>query len=249
MFSSFIRSILFHILVVLLLYIFSNYLSFSKKTLITEIPLEIVDISDKTKIKKVVKKKVVKKEVVKEKVEENFRLPDPVSKPKIPEFVNKKRDLKKKKKEVKKTKEKVNRLSSILKSIDEVKDQKKKEVDKVPIDQEYNNKILESDEKLTISELDMIRRQFIPCWNIPAGAKNIQNLKVLIKIKLDEDGNVLESELIKTDSFNNSFYRAAAESAMRAIRHPSCKKLKVPVKKYKVWKNLTLNFDPSMINK
>ena len=30
---------------------------------------------------------------------------------------------------------------------------------------------------------------------------------------------------------------------MRAINHPACKKIKVPQKKYDVWKNITLNFD------
>ena len=103
-------------------------------------------------------------------------------------------------------------------------------------------------DKLTISELDMIRRQFIACWNIPAGAKNIESLQVMVKITLDEEGNVVSSKLLNKRNVNNSFYRAASESALRAVRHPACKKLKVPEKKYKVWKNITLNFDPSMIS-
>jgi len=93
----------------------------------------------------------------------------------------------------------------------------------------------------------MIRRQFISCWNMPAGSKNIEDLQVLVKIKLDREGNVIDSKLIKTSNLNNPFYRAASESAMRAVRHPSCKKLKVPERKYDLWKNIELNFDPRML--
>ena len=247
MFNSFIRSVVFHLVVVLIVVILPNYINFSKKTVTTEIPIEVVDISEKTKIKKSPKKKINNK-----KVEKSFIAPKAISKPKVPEFLEKAKEKKIKKKriekEVKEQKED-KRLSSILKSIDKLKTEQKKIEEKKPIVEPIENDTLDPSEKLTISELDMIRRQFINCWNVPAGAKNIQNLQVLVKIKLDEDGNVIDSELVKTSSLNDSFYRAAAESAMRAVRHPSCKKLKVPVKKYKTWKNITLNFDPSMLSK
>ena len=45
--------------------------------------------------------------------------------------------------------------------------------------------------------------------------------------------------------FKRYFFRAAAESALRAVNHPECKKLKVPEKKYKTWKEIILDFDPS----
>tara|TARA_A100001015_G_scaffold317587_1_gene434987 strand:+ start:1767 stop:2516 length:750 start_codon:yes stop_codon:yes gene_type:complete len=249
MFNSFIRSIVFHLVIVSILLILPNYINLSKKTVISEVPIEVVDISEKTKIKKSQKKKTLNQET-----NESFTAPKVVSKPKVPEFVEKVKENKTKKKKVEEEvkenkKEKEKRLSSILKSIDKLKEEKKKNDQEKPILEPIENDTLDLNEKLTISELDMIRRQFINCWNVPAGAKNIQNLQVLVKIKLDEDGNVIDSELIKTSSLNDSFYRAAAESAMRAVRHPSCKKLKVPVKKYKTWKNITLNFDPSMLAK
>ena len=57
MFNSFIRSVLFHLVVVSILVILPNYINLSKKTVISEIPIEVVDISEKTKIKKSSKKK------------------------------------------------------------------------------------------------------------------------------------------------------------------------------------------------
>ena len=55
---------------------------------------------------------------------------------------------------------------------------------------------------------------------------------------------ILDSKLIGGGNMNDPFYRSAAERAMRAVRHPSCKKVKVPSKKYDSWKDMTLNFDP-----
>ena len=90
-------------------------------------------------------------------------------------------------------------------------------------------------EKLTISEKDAIRRQFYRCWIVSAGTKNLKDLFVSIKIKLDAEGNVIFSKLINDNRLNESF-RAAAESALRAVNHPECKKLKVPEKNIKLGK-------------
>ena len=53
------------------------------------------------------------------------------------------------------------------------------------------------------------------------------------------------SKLINTKKMNETFFRTAAESALRAVNHPECKKLKVPEKKYQTWKEIILDFDPS----
>jgi len=46
---------------------------------------------------------------------------------------------------------------------------------------------------------------------------------------------------------NNTFFRTLAESAVRAVNHPDCKRLKVPKKKYETWKETILDFDPSVM--
>ncbi len=142
-------------------------------------------------------------------------------------------------------------MESILKSIEKIKTQTKSNIkedlkDDKPEKEEQveEKKNLSLGEKLTISEKDAIRRQFYKCWIVPAGAKNLKDLIVSIKIKLDQDGNVIFSKLINKKS-NDSFFRTASESALRAINHPECKKLKVPKKKYETWKEIILDFDPS----
>ena len=133
-----------------------------------------------------------------------------------------------------------------IKSEEKVKKQINEKDDKELIeDKEEDLKEISLGEKLTISEKDAIRRQFYRCWIVPAGAKNLKDLFVSIKIKLDKEGNVIFSKLINDNRLNESFFRAAAESALRAVNHPECKKLKVPEKKYTTWKEIILNFDPS----
>jgi len=84
---------------------------------------------------------------------------------------------------------------------------------------------------------------------MPIGAKNIKDYKVSIRLNLNEDGEVINSKIINNSKMNNTFFRTLAESAVRAVNHPDCKRLKVPKKKYETWKETILDFDPSvMIN-
>ena len=142
-------------------------------------------------------------------------------------------------------------MQSILKSIEKIKSDNKNLIDENKKDEELNEEEEEIKqpslgEKLTISEKDAIRRQFYRCWIVPAGAKNLKELVVSIRIRLNENGEVIFSKLINTKNNNNTFLRAASESAMRAVNHPECKKLKVPKKKYETWKEIILDFDPSL---
>ena len=67
-------------------------------------------------------------------------------------------------------KKKVDRLSSILNTIEKIK----KNQDKEDIVKEKKSQRFDfTREKLTISEIDIIRRQFIPCWTVPAGIKDV----------------------------------------------------------------------------
>ena len=226
----------------------------NKRFEIYEIPLEVVDISEKTVNKTEAKKKDIAKKNKRQK--ETYSPPTPKSKPTPPDFTvkddkNKPEEKSTKKKEVAQKQDK-KRLDSILKSIEKIKSEEKvkKQIDEkddkeLIEDKEEDLKEISLGEKLTISEKDAIRRQFYRCWIVPAGAKNLRDLFVSIKIKLDKEGNVIFSKLINDNRLNESFFRAAAESALRAVNHPECKKLKVPEKKYTTWKEIILNFDPS----
>ena len=98
-------------------------------------------------------------------------------------------------------------------------------------------------QQLTASQIDAIRQQLASCWNPPVGARDAKDLRIEIRVQLARDGSVRQAELISRGRMGESFYRAAAESAMRAVR--ICSPLEgLPAEKYEQWQTLLLNFDP-----
>ena len=78
------------------------------------------------------------------------------------------------------------------------------------------------------------------------GAKNVEEMAVQIRMKLNPDGTLRESRIV--DRFRmetNPTYKAVAESALRAVRNPRCNKFTLPLQKYDVWKDMVLRFNPS----
>ena len=77
------------------------------------------------------------------------------------------------------------------------------------------------DQPVTQSEKDFIRGQIERNWNVPAGAKDAENLVVRIKFALNADGSLRQQpEILDSARLTMSgqeFYRAAAESARRAV--------------------------------
>ena len=99
--------------------------------------------------------------------------------------------------------------------------------------------------RLTISEEDALRRQISQCWNIPMGARNAQELVVQVSIDVNPDRTVQHAEIVdKTRMATDSFFRAAAESALRALYSPQCTPLELPPDKYQQWKHIDFTFDP-----
>ncbi len=258
MIQGLFKSFFLHSIILILFIYGAEIFKNNKRFEINEIPLDIVDISDETvnKTKVSTPKKEEKKTISKK--ETGFQPPKIKSKPKPPEFlVKEKKKIKKKEKKIKdeKKEKQQKRVDNILKSIERIKSENKKkkknkesQTKEKESTEEKDVKTVKLGEKLTISEKDAIRRQFYRCWIVPAGAKNIKDYKVSIKLKLNKDGEVMSSKIINK-KINNTFFRTLAESAIRAVNHPDCKKLKVPSKKYDTWKETILDFDPSvMIN-
>ncbi len=92
----------------------------------------------------------------------------------------------------------------------------------------------------------LVKLQISPCWSIPGGAKDVQNMRVEIRIQLNTDGTLRGGPEVQDTSRmqGDTFYRAVAESALRALRNPDCNPFRLPVKDYDVWKDISLTFDP-----
>jgi hypothetical protein len=138
-------------------------------------------------------------------------------------------------------------LASLLKNVEKLKDQPDQtRTPPQPTQQPAQPQTPQnlSDAPLTMSEIDAIRQQLEHCWNVPAGARDAENLAVQIRVMFNPDGSVARAEILDTSRMaSDPFYRAAAESAYRAVQ--LCSPLQqMPVKKYNTWKFVTLNFDP-----
>ncbi len=97
---------------------------------------------------------------------------------------------------------------------------------------------------LSLSEEDALKAQIFGCWSIPLGLPYNENLLVRIKLQLNPDGTVSQSEILDHARMNKpgqGFYKVLAESALRAIK--LCQPLRVPTTGYERWKELQLNFD------
>lgn len=168
-------------------------------------------------------------------------LPKPKEKAKEPE---KKKPEPEKKEETKKAEPD---FDAILKSVADAAQEKEKDSKPSPaaeskkaVSDSYNPSL-----PLAMSEIDAIRQQFIQCWNIPAGAKDAHNLIVVLDVRLAKDGGVISVDLASDTGryYSDPFFRAAADSAMRAVQRCSPIKNLSP-DKYDSWKYLQLSFDP-----
>ncbi len=103
----------------------------------------------------------------------------------------------------------------------------------------------DASQKLSMSELDALKRQIEGCWNFPAGALNAQDLVVEIRVLVNRDRTVRQASIVDVARMRRDpYYRSAAESARRAVLNPRCSPLKLPPAKYDLWRSMTLRFDP-----
>ena len=58
-----------------------------------------------------------------------------------------------------------------------------------------SNSDFREDQKVTISEIDVLRQQIAGCWNIAAGARQAESLSVEIEMRMNPDATVERLEL------------------------------------------------------
>ncbi len=181
--------------------------------------------------------------------DEPEKKPEPVKEPEVkkPEPEKKKVEEKKKEEKKKDKPKEVDELESILKAVKEEAQEKKDDVakDDASTKSENISDKYDSSQPLSLSERDAIVSQFYRCWSIPAGAKDAYALVVTLKLVVASDGTVQQIELAKDKARygSDTFFRAAADSAVRAVK--MCSPLKnLPPDKYDTWKDMELTFNP-----
>ena len=177
-----------------------------------------------------------------------------------------------KKEKIKKNIEKTNKtnpsaLTTVLKTLEKIKDtnqqKKQKEIindtKKKLEEQKRNNasknmkdmvsNVISSKPKnflkpIGISEIDLLKKHIGNHWTPPIGAAGAENLIVDIFMEFNKEGYVLKAEWVnKGLNGNNSFYKAAANAAIRAVK--DSEPIPLPASKFKEWRTLTFRFDPA----
>jgi len=99
--------------------------------------------------------------------------------------------------------------------------------------------------EVSFSELDLARRQIEQCWSLPAGARDAENIIVVIRAVLNPDGRVRTAKIVDSGRLaQDPFYRPMAESARRAVLNPRCQPLRLPLEKYSEWRVTVFRFNP-----
>ncbi len=77
------------------------------------------------------------------------------------------------------------------------------------------------DARLTMSELDAVKRQIERCWSPPAGAKEAGNFAVEIHVSANPDGTVRQARISNSRSIcADPFLLTLADTALRAVLTP-----------------------------
>ena len=187
------------------------------------VSVELIQITDKTNIPFAPKaKKIIEKIQEKEKKLVSEQAPPKKVKKIKPDSVPMPDDQIKKIKEIKEDKQNPEKIDNEVKQVSEFE---KKElfdpnniaalIDKSKVDTaettNKTDKITQDQQKsvdlsgLSLSEEDALKAQIFGCWSIPLGLPYNENLLVRIKLQLNPDGTVLQSEILDHARMNSVF--------------------------------------------
>lgn len=97
------------------------------------------------------------------------------------------------------------------------------------------------DLQMTFNEIDALRAKISQCWNPPVGGLGADAIQVKLRLKLTEAGSLTNAPEI-VNRAGSPFFQAAADAAVRAVM--LCQPYQLPPKKYALWRDMILNFDP-----
>ena len=142
-----------------------------------------------------------------------------------------------------KPKKKSFNVSKVLKDIEQESKDFKKEQETT---EEKQSDVFtdEVGEKMTISELELLKQQLYECYTVPAGGQGFEDMKVQVQIFVNPDRTVKEAIIKNTSKMSiDPYFRTAGEAALRAFNHPNCSTLMLPEDKYDEWNEINFTFD------
>ncbi len=112
--------------------------------------------------------------------------------------------------------------------------------------QGQSSQIADYSQQMTGYELSQLNAGVSPCWFVDIGSAQSRAHIVPLKVFVNPDLTVRKVEIIEKARYaSDSHYKIYAESARRALLHPNCNKLRIPLEKYEYYKVFKYTFDPS----
>lgn len=150
---------------------------------------------------------------------------------------------KEKEKPKKKKKKKKSAFDSLMKNLDKTKSasegKTQPEQDESSTADHAANNI---SDVLSVTEMDLVRRQMRDHWNPPAG-KDAREISVVIRVEMNPDATVRTVTFVSSSKPQNAAYvKQSIDAAKRAVLKAS--PLKLPLDRYDRWKVFEFNFDP-----
>jgi outer membrane biosynthesis protein TonB len=96
--------------------------------------------------------------------------------------------------------------------------------------------------KVSQNELEALKARLIKLWNIPVGARNPDELRVEIRVRLGRDGRLSAPPQVLTSGHSPAF-QASREAAVRALFQGQPFDMLSPAT-YEEWKEMDILFDP-----
>lgn len=97
---------------------------------------------------------------------------------------------------------------------------------------------------LTATQQDVIKQRLSRCWNIPIGIKNIQNIKIDVRLELNDDGSVHKITILRTANCDRNDIEIVQNSIYRALNSREFSPLPFDRATYASWKVIDLCFYP-----
>ena len=108
-----------------------------------------------------------------------------------------------------------------------------------------NKRVTETEVELSQTEIDKIKNYVGKCWETSIGASEVKMI-IPLKVSANIDGSINSVEIVENSMYlKDSFYRATADSARRAVLE--CSPLPLPKNKAELFKSFIFDFDPSFI--
>ncbi|GLK82171.1 hypothetical protein GCM10017653_02400 [Ancylobacter defluvii] len=105
---------------------------------------------------------------------------------------------------------------------------------------------------LSQTEIDALRAYIRQFWSLPAGGVDVERITVSIRFILGPDRRLQGApQLVEVQSAGNPYAKVVQETAMRAVNLAAHQDNPFPMlrpEKYETWRDLTVDFNPSMLN-